>query len=91
MQRKNPFWLGGDFNLPDIQWEVKSINNCQYSTQLNEKLIDLADGCSMEHVVNFPTRKQNTLDLLIINRPSFIKKCIPVPGFGDHDSESYPI
>ena len=40
----------------------------------------------MEQVVNFPTRKQNTLDLLITNRPSFIKKCIPVPGFGDHDS-----
>ena len=40
----------------------------------------------MEQVVNFPTRKQNTLDLLITNRPSFISKCIPVPGFGDHDS-----
>ena len=40
----------------------------------------------MEQVVNFPTRKQNTPDLLITNRPSFINKCIPVPGFGDHDS-----
>ena len=27
MQRKNPIWIGGDFNLPDTDWEVKSINN----------------------------------------------------------------
>ena len=40
----------------------------------------------MEQVVNFPTRKQTTLDLLITNRPSFISKYIPAPGFGDHDS-----
>ena len=40
----------------------------------------------MGQVVNFPTRKQNTPDLLITNRPSFIGKCIPVPNFGDHDS-----
>ena len=40
----------------------------------------------MEQVVNIPTRKRNTLDLLITNRPSFINKCIPAPGFGDHDS-----
>ena len=86
MHRKNPMWIGGDFNLPDIDWEVKSINNYQYPKQLNERFIDLIDNCNMEQVVNFTTRKQNTLDLLITNRPSFINKCIPVPGFGDDDS-----
>ena len=84
--RKNPMWIVGDSNFPDIGWEVKSINNYQYPKQINERFIDLIDSCSMEQVVNFPTRKQNTLDLLITNRPSFINKCIPVPGFGDHDS-----
>ena len=24
MHRKNPMWIGGDFNLPDIDWEVQS-------------------------------------------------------------------
>ena len=86
MHRKNPMWIGEDFNLPDIDWEVKSINNYQYPKQLNERFIDLIDSCSIEQLVNFPTRKQNTLDLLITNIPSFINKCIPVPGFGDHDS-----
>ena len=86
MQMKNLIWIGRDFNLPDIDWEVKSINNYQYPKQLNERFIDLIDSCSMEQVVNFPTRKQNTLDLLITNRPSFINNCIPVSGFGNDDS-----
>ena len=30
MHRKNPTSIGGDFNLPDIDWKVKSINNYQY-------------------------------------------------------------
>ena len=40
----------------------------------------------MEQVVNFPRRKQDTIDFFITNRPSFINKCILVSGFGDHDS-----
>ena len=62
MQRKNSVWIDGYFNLPDIDWKVKSINNYQYPKQLNERFIDLIDSCSMEQVVNFPTRNQNTLD-----------------------------
>ena len=27
MQRKNPTWIDRGFNLPDIDWKVKSINN----------------------------------------------------------------
>ena len=86
MQGKKPIWISGDFNLPDIDCKVKSINNYQYPKQLNERFINLIDSSSMEKVVNFQTRKQNTLDLLITNRPSFINKCIPVPAFGDSDS-----
>ena len=56
MHRKNPTWICGDSNLPDIDWEVKSINNYQYTKQLNERFIDLIDSCSMEQLVNFPTR-----------------------------------
>ena len=66
IQRKDPIWIGRGFNLPDIDWEVKSINNYQYPKQLNEIFIDLVDSCSMEQVVNFPTRKQNTFDLLLL-------------------------
>ena len=49
-------------------------------------------NAEMVQVVNFPTRK-STLDLylLLTNRLFFIKKCIPVPGFGDDDNPAYPI
>ena len=41
IQTKNPIWIGGDFNLPDIDWEVKSINNYQYPKQQKERFTDL--------------------------------------------------
>ena len=62
-----------------------SIYIVDYPKQLNERFIDLIDNCRMEQVVNFPTRKHKTIDLLITNRPSFINKFITVPGFGHHD------
>ena len=79
MKRRSNIWIGGDFNLPGIDWKVKSINNYQYPKQLNERFIDLTDSCNMDQVVNFPTRNQNTLGLIITNRTSLISKCIPVP------------
>ena len=84
---KNSIWIGGDFNFPEIDWEIKSINNNQFPKQLSERFIDLIDSCIMEQVVNLSTRKENTLDLLITNRPPFINRSIPVRCFENHDSE----
>ena len=67
MKRRSNIWIGGDFNLPGIDWKVKSINNYQYPKQLNERFINLTDSCNMDQVVNFPTRNQNTLGLIITN------------------------
>ena len=43
-QENNPIWIGGEFSLPDIDWENKSINNYKFPKQLNERFIDLIDG-----------------------------------------------
>jgi len=40
----------------------------------------------MEQLVRFPTRGKNTLDILFTNRPSFLNRCKPAPGFGDHET-----
>lgn len=40
-QEHNPIWIG---NLPDTDWENKSINNYKFPKQLNERFIDLIDG-----------------------------------------------
>ena len=60
-RKKNLIWIGRDFNLPDIDWKIKSTYGYQYSKQLNKRFIDLIDSCGMEQVVNFPKRKQNLI------------------------------
>ena len=36
--------------------------------------------------MTFPTRANNTLDPLLTNRPSLLKRCKSAPGFRDHNS-----
>ena len=82
----NPVWIGGDFNLLDIDWETKSINESQCPTALNESFLETLNLCKSDQLVNFTTRKNHTLELLITNKPSFIEKCLPIPGIADHDN-----
>ena len=84
--KNSPIWIGGDFNLPDINWSDNSITSHQYTKTLNENFIDSFEVCNINQLVTFPTRKKNTLDLLLSNRPAFLKNCVPIPGFGDHDT-----
>ena len=39
----NPIWIGGDFNLPDIDWETKPIIEHQYPTVLNKSFLATLD------------------------------------------------
>ena len=87
LQYKNlPFWVGGDFNLPDIDWSLKSIVKHQYCKEINEVFLESLDVINAEQIVDFPTRGGNTLDLLLTNRVSLLNKCCDIPGFGDHQS-----
>ena len=36
--------------------------------------------------VNFPTRKNNILDIIITNRPSLITFCSMIPGISNHEA-----
>ncbi|MCS5551394.1 MAG: reverse transcriptase family protein, partial [Gammaproteobacteria bacterium] len=47
--------------------------------------INLFKDCSLEQIVNFPTRNTNTLDLFLTNKPALVNKCKPLPGLSDHD------
>ena len=80
------FWCGGDFNLPDISWSDETVTGNRYPKQINQNLIDLAHTLDLTQVVDFPTRVNNTLDLLLTNRPTLVHKLIPAPGISDHDS-----
>ncbi|XP_066931168.1 uncharacterized protein [Clytia hemisphaerica] len=84
--KSNPQFIGGDFNLPDVDWESYTITGSQYPRALNEQYLEAFDINSLSQAVNFPTRQKSILDLLITNRPSFIESCRPTPGFGDHQT-----
>ena len=84
--KSSPFWIGGDFNLPDIDWSLKSIVKHQYCKEINEVFLESLDVINAEQIVDFPTRGDNTLDLLLTNRVSLLNKCCDIPGFRDHQS-----
>ena len=84
--KNNHIWIGGDFNLPDIDWSNNSIVTHQYSKDLNEQFLETFENSSLLQVIDFHTRKKATLDLMFTNRPTFLSKCTPVPGFGDHNT-----
>lgn len=81
-----PIWIGGDFNLPDIQLDNAVIEGCQNSKLLNDQFLEAFDKNKLTQMVDFPTRKRKTLDLLLTNRPAFVERCTPAAGFGDHQS-----
>ncbi len=79
-----PTWIGGDINLPDIEWSSNSIVSHQYPRALNESFLDLLAITGMEQLVDFPTRGDSTLDIFITNRPSLTNTCTSIPPLSDH-------
>ena len=78
-------WIGGDFNLPDIDWPTDQIIGHQYPLRLNDSFLQVLARTGLEQIVHFPTRLDNTLDLVLTNRPSLVNRCEGLPGIGDHD------
>ena len=83
--KESTIWIGGDANLPDIDWSSSSITSNNYSLPMNTAFINVVQDISAEQVVTFPTRLENTQDLFITNRPTLISKCTAIPGLSDHD------
>ena len=79
-------WVAGDFNLPDINWNCDSIQGNRNPVKVNEMLLNTVQDLDLDQIVKFPTRKQNTLDLFLTNRPSLVNRCEPIPGISDHDT-----
>jgi len=55
--KQNPVWIGGDFNLPDIDWQTKAVVGNSYPKMLNESFLDVLDSCNCDQLVEFSTRK----------------------------------
>ena len=87
--KENPvatIWLGGDINLPNIDWSTNSPSGNNYPTSFCNLVLDLFYDMNFTQLVTFPTRNENTLDIFATNRPTLVNKCIPIPGISDHKS-----
>ena len=80
------FWLGGDFNVPDIDWKKQIINGSQYPKSLNSKLLDTIQDLGLSQVIETPTRGTSFLDLFFTNIPRLIKNNFLISGLGDHEA-----
>ena len=82
---KDTIWVGGDMNLPDIDWEENTITGNQYKKVINELLKSTIDDAGVEQVVNFPTRGQNIRDIFATSTPFLVTTCKPKIGVSDHE------
>lgn len=78
-------WLGGDFNLRDINWNNQTTNpGSNIKSQCN-KFLDICTNFQLEQVVKIPTRGRNTLDLFLVTNPTLITEVDTLPGIGKSD------
>lgn len=85
--KKNILIVGGDFNLPDINWNTTNVAGRQYPERVNRAYLDTIADAGMEQLVRFPTRKSNTLDLIITTHPGLSQRCRPLPSIGNSDHD----
>ena len=87
-------WIDGDSNLPDIEWKENQITSHQNTKSINEAFVNTFQDLSIKQLVDFPTRKENIVDLFLTIRPSLVSPSLvsrfePVPGISDHDTMKY--
>ena len=73
---------GGDINLPDINWRDLTISSTYYPSRLNKTFLDIVADNSLEQIVDLPTRKNITLDLILTSHPN---RCKPMSSIGSSD------
>ena len=79
------FWVAGDVNLPDINWQDNCIEGHQYSLNTNNIFLEFLNINGLSQMVNSPTRGSNILDVFVTNRPSLIESCTVIDGISDHE------
>ena len=90
--KKSDFMMGGDFNLPDINWETFEIKGGNYSKNVNQIILDSCSDNGLRQTVTEPTRKdkrsgvENILDIFLTSNPNLLTKTAVVSGLGDHEA-----
>jgi hypothetical protein len=77
--------LGGDFNLPGIDWDLGAPKVRDPHRTKSELLLETMSTFDLEQVNKSPTRGENILDLCFTTNPGLVHKCYTAPGISDHD------
>jgi len=81
--------IAGDFNCPNISWD-----NLQcYTDRTHPLLLSCVIDCGLTQVVDFNTRLQNVLDIVLTDEPQRILKVTSKPPLGqsDHDMLKFDV
>ena len=78
-------FLGGDFNLPGINWETYSHIPQKPKKAECEFLLHTAEEFYLDQLNYRPTRRDNILELLFTTCPETVLHCDTGPGLSDHD------
>ena len=85
LDQNDVLWIGGDLNLPDIDWRQERVTGHQYPIAINEAFIEKTRDIGLTQTNHTPTRGDNILDLFFTNRPNLTTNCWTIPGLSDHD------
>ena len=80
-----PIFLGGDFNLPGIDWNTYTHIPMKVKKGQSELLLEIAHDFHLEQLNLECTRHQSILELLFTSHPESILSCSTGPGISDHD------
>ena len=82
---KANIWLGGDFNLPKMNWQtVNPASNCNFISYYNNFINTFYDH-NLTQTVLEPTRENNILDLFLTTNPTVVRRSSVIPGISDHN------
>ena len=78
------FFIAGDFNLPQINWNTFTAPN----DDVHDTLLNLFEDHNLSQLILVPTRKNNILDLFLTNAPSLVSDYHLADPLGSSDHSS---
>ena len=86
LNKRDTIWIGGDLNLPDIDWRTNEINGNRNPRVANVEFVEKLGEYNLHQVVENPTRGENILDIFCTNKPNLVQRTKLLPGLSDHDA-----
>ena len=75
----------GDANL-HIDWNLNEPQLNSFTKKLDEEMLQMCNKFNLQQMVNFPTRGDNYLDIMLSSAPSNVINVESAPPLADHDS-----